>query len=147
MSITAKIVYGLVRRRVSEPDGVEPAQVEVLEIIESRRIAEPIGDDPPIQCDNRRSPSEKAFTFRATRTWRREFVFQAENMRTEGSSTALGLDKEVAAKVEHTLLQTMRESHSRTDELQETYETSVSVTVPAANVTLLPLLPALPTIK
>jgi hypothetical protein len=44
---------------------------------------------------------------------------------------AVGLDKEIAAKVEHTLQQTMRESHSRTDELQETYETSVNVTVPA----------------
>jgi hypothetical protein len=131
MSITGRIVRGLVRRRVSEPDVMGPVQVEVLEIIESRRIAEPIGDDPPVQCDNRKSSSEKTFTFRASRTWRREYVIQTENMRTEGSSTAVGLDKEIAAKVEHTLQQTMRESHSRTDELQETYETSVNVTVPA----------------
>jgi hypothetical protein len=99
MSITGRIVRGLVRRRVSEPDVMGPVQVEVLEIIESRRIAEPIGDDPPVQCDNRKSSSEKTFTFRASRTWRREYVIQTENMRTEGSSTAVGLDKEIAAKV------------------------------------------------
>jgi hypothetical protein len=87
MSITGRIVRGLVRRRVSERDVMGPVQVEVLEIIESRRIAEPIGDDPPVQCDNRKSSSEKTFTFRASRTWRREYVIQTENMRTEGSST------------------------------------------------------------
>jgi hypothetical protein len=139
MSITGKIVSGLVRRRVSEPDGVEPVQVEVLGIIESRRIAEPIGDDPPVQCDNRRSPSEKTFTLRASRTWRREYIIQAENMRTESSSTAVGLDKEIAAKVEHMAQQTMRESYSRTDELQETFEASVSVTVPAGELELVTL--------
>ena len=116
---------------VVSTDNAVAAEIEFLGIVESERIAEPIADDPPVQCDNSRSQSEKTFNVRAARTWRRQYVIQAENTRTEGSSASVGFNREVTAKVERTLQQTLRESSSRTYEQQETFEQSVSVTVPA----------------
>jgi hypothetical protein len=113
--------------------------MEFLGIVETHRTAEVIGDDPPVRCDNRKSRAKKTFSVRGARTWRRQCVIQTENMRAEGTSASVGFSREITAKVEQTLQQTVRNSYSRTNEVQETYEQSVDVEVPAGVLELVTL--------
>ena len=104
--------------------------IEVVDVVETTREEEPIGQDTPKRCDNRKSRSEAKFTIRASRTWRRQCTMQTERIHTEGSTTAVGFNKIVTANLQETLQNAMRESFSATDEVVSTFDQSFEVTVP-----------------
>ena len=108
----------------------EVGGIEVIDVVETMREEEPIGQDTPKRCDNRKSKSEAKFTIRASRTWRRQCTMQTERIRTEGNTAAVGLNKIVTANLQQTLQQAMHESFSSTDEVVSTFDQSFEVTVP-----------------
>lgn len=115
----------------SDPLEIEgTGSIEVIGLVESRREEELIGQDTPRRCDNRKSKSEAKFTIRASRAWRRQYTVQTENIRTEGNTTSIGLNKIITANLQLTLQQAIHESFSATDELVRTFEQSFEVTVP-----------------
>ena len=116
---------------LSAPGEVGHAEnIEVVDVIETTREEEPIGQDIPKRCDNRKSKSEAKFTIRASRTWRRQCTMQTERIHTEGSATAVGFNKIVTANLQETLQKAMHESFSATDEVVSTFDQSFEVTVP-----------------
>jgi hypothetical protein len=116
---------------LSAPGEVGCAEnIEVVDVVETTREEEPIGQDIPKRCDNRKSKSEAKFTIRASRTWRRQCTMQTEKIHTEGSTAAVGFNKIVTANLQETLQKTMHESFSATDEIVSTFEQSFEVIVP-----------------
>ena len=122
---------GAIEAAPSVPTGVEgTGRVEVIDFIETGREEEPIGQDTPRRCDNRKSKSETKFTIRASRTWRRQYTIQTERIRTEGATAAVGLNKVVTAKLQLTLQRVIHESFSETSESTRMFEQAFEVTVP-----------------
>jgi len=132
-AIEKAIRKGKFEKMAAAPASVESqgiGRVKVIDLIESAQEEEPIGQDTPRRCDNRKSKSAAKFTIRASRTWRRQCTVQTERIRTAGGTAAVGLNKVVTANLQLAVQQAIHESSSGTNEMTNTFEQSFEVTVP-----------------
>jgi hypothetical protein len=102
--------------------------VGVLDVVETDRIEEPLGDEIRT-IDNYRSGITVARTLTATKDWMQTYTIQAEQAKVTGKSAELGAKDlgVVRADAEETL----RRKYQFSKEIRQTFTEEITLTIPA----------------
>jgi hypothetical protein len=116
-----------IRGEVEGRDGAGQPRLEVVGMVETMRIEQPMGAEQRV-IDNAQSETTITRTLRATKRWTQSCQLEIEKSRVNGQTVDVSVPNvaSLRASLEHTL----RERYSTSVESEQIFEEEVAVTVP-----------------